>query len=54
MGNELLTGFLAGQSENGGNNGGNGGAFRLLGRTCPAPDNARASINGTAPAAPAV
>ena len=33
---------------------GTGGAFRLLGRTCPAPDNARASINGTAPAAPAV
>lgn len=30
-----------------------GGSFRLLGRTCCAPDNALASIDGTAPAAPA-
>lgn len=27
MGNELLTGFLAGQSDNNGNNGNNGGFF---------------------------
>ena len=29
-----------------------GGAFRLLGKTCPCPDNSLASIDGTAPAAP--
>ena len=29
-----------------------GGTFRLLGKTCPCPDNSLASINGTAPAAP--
>ncbi len=29
-----------------------GGAFRLLGKTCPCPDNSLASINGTAPTAP--
>ena len=29
-----------------------GGTFRLLGKTCPCPDNSRASIDGTAPAAP--
>lgn len=29
-----------------------GGAFRLLGAPCPCPANNRASINGTAPAAP--
>ena len=29
-----------------------GGAFRLLGAACPYPANNRASINGTAPAAP--
>ena len=27
MGNDLLTGFLAGQSDNNGNNSGNGGGF---------------------------
>jgi len=30
-----------------------GGTFRLLGKTCPCPDNSLASIDGTAPAAPA-
>lgn len=30
-----------------------GGAFRLLGKTCPCPTNNLASIDGTAPAAPA-
>lgn len=30
-----------------------GGAFRLLGSTCPCPANNLAAINGTAPAAPA-
>lgn len=30
-----------------------GGAFRLLGNTCPCPANNLAAINGTAPAAPA-
>lgn len=29
-----------------------GGTFRLLGKTCPCPDNSLASINGTAPTAP--
>lgn len=29
-----------------------GGTFRLLGKTCPCPDNSLASIDGTAPAAP--
>ena len=29
-----------------------GGTFRLLGKTCPCPDNFLASIDGTAPAAP--
>lgn len=29
-----------------------GGTFRLLGKTCPCPDNSLSSINGTAPAAP--
>ena len=29
-----------------------GGAFRLLGKTCPCPDNSLASIDCTAPAAP--
>lgn len=28
-----------------------GGTFRLLGKTCPCPDNSLASINGTAPTA---
>lgn len=30
-----------------------GGAFKLLGSTCPCPTNNLTSINGTAPAAPA-
>ncbi|WP_297312419.1 hypothetical protein [uncultured Oscillibacter sp.] len=29
-----------------------GGTFRLLGKTCPCPDNSLASIDGTPPAAP--
>lgn len=29
-----------------------GGTFRLLGKTCPCPDNSLASIDGTAPTAP--
>lgn len=29
-----------------------GGTFRMLGKTCPCPDNSLSSINGTAPTAP--
>lgn len=32
---------------------GTGGTFRLIGNACPCPTNRLASINGTAPAAPA-
>lgn len=32
---------------------GTGGTFKLLGNACPCPSNNLASINGTAPAAPA-
>ena len=31
---------------------GTGGTFKLLGKTCPCPDNSLTSIDGTAPAAP--
>jgi len=31
-----------------------GGTFKMLGKPCPCPDNSLTSINGTAPAAPAV
>lgn len=33
---------------------GTGGTFKLLGNTCPCPNNNLTSIDGTAPAAPAV